>query len=66
MSAIKVGTGFASANKRDQNWNRNVKMTFKMVYRVHMGTEGKAIGNKWLGDLDSNQDSRSQSPMFYR
>lgn len=20
----------------------------------------------WLGDLDSNQDSRSQSPMFYR
>jgi hypothetical protein len=41
-------------------------MTFKMVYRVHMGTEGKAIEIKWLGDLDSNQDSRSQSPMFYR
>jgi len=41
-------------------------MTFKMVYRVHMGTEGKAIEINWLGDLDSNQDSRSQSPMFYR
>ena len=41
-------------------------MIFKTVYRVHMQKEGKAIGNKWLGDLDSNQDSRSQSPMFYR
>ena len=24
------------------------------------------VGTVWLGDLDSNQDSRSQSPMFYR
>ena len=24
------------------------------------------IMKEWLGDLDSNQDSRSQSPMFYR
>jgi hypothetical protein len=41
-------------------------MTFKTVYRVHMQKEGKATGINWLGDLDSNQDSRSQSPMFYR
>jgi hypothetical protein len=41
-------------------------MTFKMVYRVHIRKEGKAIEINWLGDLDSNQDSRSQSPMFYR
>jgi hypothetical protein len=43
-----------------------VKMAVKTVYRVHMQKERKAIGIKWLGDLDSNQDSRSQSPMFYR
>ena len=26
----------------------------------------RASYSSWLGDLDSNQDSRSQSPMFYR
>src|SRR5450631_3791987 len=62
----QAGNGLRETCRRDQNWKRIVKMTFKMVYRVHIRKEGKAIEIKWLGDLDSNQDSRSQSPMFYR
>lgn len=38
----------------------------RALMRSARGRGEPLVGEGWLGNLDSNQDSRSQSPMFYR
>jgi hypothetical protein len=40
-----------------EGWTARQRLRTIALYISYLG---------WLGNLDSNQDSRSQSPMFYR
>ena len=57
------------------NWLEPLALAFgdwgKMTIPAVLGSSRVERGHlqihsQWLGNLDSNQDSRSQSPMFYR
>ncbi len=39
--------------------------TSNAILRVYSNLYLKKKEEKWLGNLDSNQDRRSQSPLFY-
>jgi hypothetical protein len=41
-------------------------MSAQMVHDVLVAEREMSNSFKWLGDLDSNQDWRSQSPLSYR
>lgn len=70
-SVMKV-KGRAISTMRHADWNHLKTHSGQKCYIIHVSGINRNLcvrygpGHHWLGNLDSNQDRRSQSPLFYR